>query len=174
MTLEFEARYFMEHKALPQTFYNEGTRLLNTFMLRKEAGIRGFYDRVTAANPSYHCPYSDGDFSVEYKKYTAGGSYVVLKVGMPKPEGAPLCRAVYFVFGEHGSYEQYITSELTAEGNYFLCSWLENGSHLTLGVAPDNCKDEMDAVASMFRAMRNNDGIKTGQGEFSRKNGLCS
>lgn len=174
MSLEFEARYFLEHKALPHTFYNEGTRLLSALILRKEAGVRGFYDRVVAANPDYTCPYCDSDFSVEYKKYFDDVRYLVLRVGMPEPEERLLCRAVYFVFGEHGSYEQYITSELTAEGNYFLCTWFENGTHLVLDVAPDDSQDEMDAVASLFEEMKNNADIKAAQSICGSKNGLYS
>ena len=36
MALEFEARYFLEHKALPNTLYNEGARLLHFFLIEKE------------------------------------------------------------------------------------------------------------------------------------------
>lgn len=58
--------------------------------------MHGFYDSVTAANPSYCYPYSENDFYANYRVYIRDNdSCMVLRVQMPTPEYPLLCRAVY-------------------------------------------------------------------------------
>lgn len=161
MALEYEARYFVEHRGLPQTFYSDGTRLLKLLLLQKGNALRNYYAKLEEANPDYLCPYDAADFEVNYRKYIRGkDSCCVLRVELPEPETLRLCRAVYFVMGDYGSDELYFTSELNEFGTYFLCAWDEVGAHFNFSEAPDDDSDEMDKVASLFWEMRTDGGIK--------------
>lgn len=151
MDLEFYARYYLEHKALPNALYNEGPRLLNSFMLDGGKAMHSFYDRVTAANPSYCCPYSENDFYVNYRVYIRDNdSCMVLRVQMPTLEHPLLCRAVYLCYGTRGGYELYVTSERMEDGSYCICSWDECGQHHNWGDAPADPNAEMDMAADLF------------------------
>ena len=63
MPIEFDVRYFLEHKAMPRALYATGAQLMASLMQSKGAAVRGFYRKAERANPSYQCPYSDKDFS---------------------------------------------------------------------------------------------------------------
>ena len=64
MPIEFDVRYFLEHKAMPRALYATGAQLMASLMQSKGAAVRGFYRKAERANPSYQCPYFDKDFSV--------------------------------------------------------------------------------------------------------------
>jgi len=165
MALEYEARYFVEHKGLPQAFYTDGTRLLKLLILDKGNALRNYYEKLEMVNPDYVCPYEASDFVVDYRKYIRGNdSCLVIRVELPAPEGVRLCRAIYFVMGDYGSEELYFTSELNAEGTFFLCAWDEDGAHYNFSDAPDDDSDEMDKTASLFWEMRTDGGIKRFKG----------
>ena len=167
MTLEYHARYFVEHKGLPHAFYTEGCRLLSLLLAKEGQALRDYYTKLEGANPDYLCPYDADDFEVNYRTYIQDrDSCLVVRVEMPEPEDVRLCRAVFFVYGDHGSVELYFTSEFTEEGTYFLCAWDEEGAHFNFGDAPCDDSDEMDKVASLFWEMRTNGGIE-------RIKGLC-
>lgn len=70
MPIEFDVRYFLEHKAMPRALYATGAQLMASLMQSKGAAVRGFYRKAERANPSYQCPYSDKDFSVDYQEFT--------------------------------------------------------------------------------------------------------
>lgn len=99
MNLEYYARYYVEHKALPRALYTEGVRMLRSFMLEGRDAMLGFYDRIGAINPMYKCPYNRADFDVNFRTYVRGEeSCVVLRVEMPQPEEPLLCRAIYLCY----------------------------------------------------------------------------
>lgn len=71
-----------------------------SLMQSKGAAVRGFYRKAEQANPSYQCPYSDKDFSVDYQEFTnKKDSVLIIRIRMPEPEISPLCRAVYLCYG---------------------------------------------------------------------------
>ena len=161
MALEYEARYFVEHKGLPQAFYSDGSRLLNWLLLQKGNAIRNYYAKLENANADYLCPYEADDFAIGYRKYIRGNdSCCVVRVEMPAPEELRLCRAVYLVMGDYGFDELYLTSELNEFGTYFLCAWDEVGAHFNFGEAPEDDSDEMDRAATLFWEMRTDGGIE--------------
>ena len=43
MTLEYHARYFVEHKGLPHAFYTEGCRLLSLLLAKEGQALRDYY-----------------------------------------------------------------------------------------------------------------------------------
>ena len=151
MDLNFHVRYFMEHNALPSALYNEGARLLSSFMMTGGKTMTGFYEKAASANPSYCCPYDVADFNVNFRTYIRNeDTCMVLRVEMPEPEQALLCRAVYLCYGTKGGYELYVTSELAEDGSYYLCAWSSQGAHHNFGDAPADPSDEMDMASDLF------------------------
>ena len=151
MALEFEARYFLEHKALPNTLYNEGARLLHFFLIEKEQFMLKQYERLHAISPEYICPYVASDFEVSFRTYIREQeTCMILRIEMPSPEQPLLCRAVYLCYGTKGGYELYVTSELAEDGNYYICAWNDAGYHFNFGETPADPSDEMDMAAELF------------------------
>ena len=92
MPIVFDVRYFLEHKAMPRALYATGAQLMASLMQSKGAAVRGFYRKAERANPSYQCPYSDKDFSVDYQEFTnKKDSVLIIRIRMPEPETSPLC-----------------------------------------------------------------------------------
>lgn len=151
MNLDYYARYYVEHKALPRALYTEGVRLLRSFMLEGQDAILGYYNKVSNINQMYKCPYNRADFDVNFRTYVRGEeSCVVLRVEMPQPEEPLLCRAIYLCYGTRGGYELYVTSELTEMGSYCICCWTDTVCHMNFGDAPVDPNDEMDMAAELF------------------------
>ena len=151
MGLNFHARYALEHKILPGIFYDEGPRLLRKFMLDGGNVMSNYYGRIARATPSYECPYSDTDFSVAFRTYVRDSeTCMILRVEMPEPEHALLCRAIYLCYGTRGGYDLYATTELCAAGSHCRCAWSDDGHHINFGNALDDPNEEMDAMADMF------------------------
>lgn len=151
MDLNFHARYILEHKILPGIFYDEGPRLLRKFMLDGGKVMSEYYGRIARATPGYKSPYTEADFHVFFRTYIKDAeTCMVLRVEMPVPERALLCRAVYLCYGTRGGCDLYITSELTAEMDHCVCGWSDSGHHMNFGNAPTGPNDEMDMAADLF------------------------
>ena len=161
MGLESEARYYMEHKALPKALYNEGPRLLAAFLCGTDSAMVDFYRKAEKANPEYICPYNNNDFSVISQTYKRGqDSVLVVRIGMPKPEAVPLCRAIYLCYGSRSGFEFYLTSELSEDGGFLLCGWSRENMHFNFGAAPEKNSAEMDRAADLFWEMVVDGGIE--------------
>ena len=131
MALEYEMRYFLEHKALPQALRNSRAQLLASLLSGRGQSMVDFYAKAESANPSYRCPYAPEQFSTSYREYiNQKCSVFIIRIGMPEPEQSPLCRAVYVCFAGDGCEDAYFTSELTPDGRYFLCAWGDNDVHM--------------------------------------------
>ena len=151
MALKFEARYFLEHKALPKALYNEGASMLRSFLVERENFMMKQYDRLASFSAEYDCPYCNKDFEVNFRTYVRDQeTCMVLRVEMPEPEQPLLCRAVYLCYGTKGGYKLYVTSELAEDGNYYICAWNEAAHHFNFGAAPADPSDEMDMAAELF------------------------
>ncbi len=153
--MEYEVRYFMEHKALPQALYtNRASLLLN--LLRGDKVMSDFYAKAESANPDYNCSYDASQFSVSHREYINEDNAVfIVRIGMPEPESSPLCRAVYICFSGDNYKDMYFTSELAPDGQFFLCGWSANDVHLNFG---STSEDEFARVAELFWEMNRNGG----------------
>ena len=154
MPIEFDVRYFLEHEAMPRALYATGAQLMASLLQSKGAAVRGFYRKAERANPSYQCPYSDKDFSVDYQEFTnKKDSALIIRIRMPKPKISPLCRAVYLCYGKKTPKNMYFTSELSPSGDYCLCGWTRDDVHLNFG---DSSAKEFDRVAELFGELTQN------------------
>ncbi len=153
--MEYEVRYFMEHKALPKALRTNRALLLSN-LLRGSEVIGDFYARAENANPDYLCPYDVSQFSVSHREYIhKDHAAFIVRVGMPEPECSPLCRAVYVCFSGDNYEDMYFTSELAPDGQFFLCGWSADDVHLNFGSPSE---DEFARVAELFWEMNRNGG----------------
>ena len=155
MALEYEMRYFLEHKALPQALRYSRAQLLASLLSGRGQAMIDFYAKAESANPSYRCPYAPEQFSTSYREYiNQNRSVFIMRIGMPEPEQSPLCRAVYVCFAGDGCEDAYFTSELTPDGRYFLCAWGDNDIHMNYG---EETAESFDRIAELYWEM-NQDG----------------
>lgn len=71
MKLDFQVRYFLEHKALPQALWNNRAQLLLSLLREKQNAMIDFYSRAEEVNPEYQCPYTAEQFSVSLREYVS-------------------------------------------------------------------------------------------------------
>ena len=151
MTSNDEVRYYLEHEAMPRTLYTAGPQIISALLLKGNKAVAQYYKKAEMFHRGYSCPYTETDFDVMHREYIADDhSFLVIRVGLPQPSTAPLCRAVYFCTSNEHNGDFYITSELDATGAYFLCCWTADHSHMILGVASE---DEYDQVAECYKQM---------------------
>ena len=151
MKLDFQVRYFLEHKALPQALWNNREQLLLSLLRENQKAMMEFYKRAETANPLYQCHYTPEQFSMSYREYIKQKrSVFIMRIGMPAPEQSPLCRAVYFCFAGDDCEDAYFTSELTPAGQFYLCAWADNDVHMNYG---DETAEDFDRIAELFWEM---------------------
>ncbi|MBR3966425.1 MAG: hypothetical protein IKJ91_05045 [Clostridia bacterium] len=156
MSLEYEMRYFLEHKALPKALHESRAQLMASLLRGKGQAMIEFYKKAERANPKYHCPYTLEQFSMSYREYiNQNRSVFIMRIGMPEPEQSPLCRAVYICFAGDGCEDAYFTSELAPNNKFFLCAWADNNVHLNYG---NEAVENFDRVAELFWEMNQNGG----------------
>ena len=73
----------------------------------------------------------------------------IVRIELPKPSMVTECRRIYLCRDEATGSLLYFTSELSAQGTYFLCAWTKNHAHLLLRMEPDG-RSEFDTVAELF------------------------
>ena len=74
-----------------------------------------------------------------------------MQIIMPKPLGSMYCRSVYLCYDESAKEKAYFTVEQTSSGEYYICSWLDNGAHVIYTEAPVSINDEIDYVQTYFQ-----------------------
>ena len=152
MKLDFQVRYFLEHKALPQALWNNREQLLLSLLRENRKAMVGFYARAEEVNPEYQCPYTAEQFSVSLREYvTDTGSVLIVRVAMPEPEVPLLCHTVYICFAGNNCDDAYFTSELEQSGKHLLCAWTKEGVHMSFGEVPE---DDFAKVVELFWEMK--------------------
>jgi len=155
LKFDFQVRYFLEHKALPQALWNNREQLLLSLLREKKAMI-GFYGRAEEVNPEYRCPYTTEQFSVSLREYVSDeGSVLIVRVAMPAPEAPLLCHTVYICFAGNNCDDAYFTSELEQSGKHLLCAWTKEGVHMSFGEVPE---DDFSKVVELFWEMKRDGG----------------
>ena len=157
MELDFQVRYFLEHKALPQALWNNRAQLLLSLLREKQNAMIDFYSRAEEVNPEYQCPYTAEQFSVRLREYVSDeGSVLIVRVAMPEPEAPLLCHTVYICFAGNDCDDAYFTSELEQSGKQLLCAWSKEGVHMSFGEVPE---DDFAKVVELFWEMKRDGGF---------------
>ena len=147
MPIEFDVRYFLEHKAMPRALYATGAQLMASLMQSKGAAVRGFYRKAERARSEEHTSELQSQHHISY------ASVLIIRIRMPEPEASPLCRAVYLCYGKKTPKNMYFTSELSPSGDYCICGWTRDEVHLNFG---DSSAKEFDRVAELFGELTQN------------------
>lgn len=137
-----DARYYLEHRLLPDWFEKETNGLISVLMT--SAG--DFFCKVLndiCKSENLSNPYSSDMYHVN--GYALEDEFKLVKIIMPEPERSPLCHRIYLCFdGEYGR-RSYFTVEKSFEG-MCLCGW-EEGAHLNYGAVLED--EEMERVVEM-------------------------
>lgn len=151
MTESEKFRYTLEHKLLPNMFYEQKVRMLNAIL---DKGGKFFSDIYLVYSPvDAEKAYSENDFGIEVKRCQYDENRRTLDfliVTMPKPTSSTLCRRVYFCFEEKTGAVKYYTSERCADSSYAMCSWTEQSEHENYGTAPKTAEKEFQKIGNMF------------------------
>ena len=136
----FQARYYFEHKLLPQLLYSENGSAMIVAILKEKEKL--FVDLMNdlVKEQDFVCPYTERDYALLPQIVSAHAGlpeFALVEIRMPKPEGMPLCSRVYICHDNKLKNIRYYTLELSFDNSYVLCGWDENGAHINHGDAPD-------------------------------------
>lgn len=139
--------YYTQHKWLPHFFYGATAPLMKEIQAQKGQLFVDLFHAMHQDEPDYICPISKDDFSVT--------SYIrddqnILRIIMPKPLGRLYCRSVYLCHNKDANAKSYYTVEQTSSGDYYICSWLDNGAHIIYDEAPISIDDELAYIQTYF------------------------
>lgn len=76
---------------------------------------------------------------------------MIVRLELPRPSQVTECRRIYLCLDEKTRALMYFTSELSAQGDYFLCAWTKQHSHMILNTDP--ALSEFENVAALFREL---------------------
>ena len=136
-------RHAFEHVILPCEFYRWGDRLLNRVIDGDRRYMADLYGHAVEAPAR---AFKASFFKVLRRKYA---ETTIVRIELPKPSMVTECRRIYLCRDEETNALMYFTSELSAQGTYFLCAWTKNHTHLLLRMEPDG-RSEFDTVAELF------------------------
>ena len=150
------ARKTVEHQIIPEALYSSGPLLMSKFLEDPRCHIKSFYYQNGFGN--IFDLFDADDFTESHAVYRHGTrSVFLIRVAMPAPESAPLCRAVYLCYNDQNGDDFYFTSELNKQGSFFLCGRDHDGTHILFGDAPATAKEEFDKVAEIYWEMISSD-----------------
>lgn len=148
-----EFRYRLEQRILPNTFYKDKDKFLDSVL---DKGGKFFSDLFVLFAPPESAVYSEKDFGVAAKKIEYRNEddkktelYIVI-ADMPKPDEMQLCRRIYFCYEEESDTARYFTSELSFTGDYFICSVINGEGKGDYGIAPEDTELEFRKVGNTF------------------------
>ena len=160
--LNFQVRYFLEQRFLPQNLYSEYGSNVIAKMLQ---GRGAFFVQVLnyiGENENYKCPYTEAEFV--FKPLLVGGDgsmpeFAVLAIDMPAPEKAPLCSRIFICHDSAFSNIRYYTIEKTINNSYMLCG-TSGEDHINYGTAPGTEKELFYRICNLYM-----DHLKTGNSD---------
>lgn len=142
--------YYTQHKWLPHFFYGAAAPLMKEIQMQKgQLFVDLFYAMHKDETAYYRCPITATDF--EITSYI-NGTQTIMQIIMPKPLGSMYCRSVYLCYDESTKEKSYFTVEQTSSGDYYICSWLNNGAHVIYTEAPSTIYDEVEYIQKYFKS----------------------
>lgn len=148
--------YYTQHKWLPHFFYGATAPLMKEIQEQKGQLFIDLFHAMHKDETDYRCPIRTTDF--EISSYI-NGTQTIMQIIMPKPLGSMYCRSVYLCYDESAKEKAYFTVEQTSSGEYYICSWLDNGAHVIYTEAPVSINDEIDYVQTYFQTGFNFDDV---------------
>ena len=140
-------RHTFEHVSFPCAFYEYGKQILEHARKEKSSYLMHLYNDGTSEGK--HKPFRSSEFAVLSKTCVTDGSIKnILRLTLPKPQRTLECRYIYLCHKPSTGDILYFTSELSAQGGYYLCAWTKDHSHLLLNMDAD--KNELDFIAESF------------------------
>ena len=143
-------RHDFEHVRFPRAFYEYGKQILADAKKGNSDYLMHLYNEGTSEGKLK--PYHSSDFAVTSKIYMINGSIKnILRLTLPRPQHTTECRYIYLCHKPSTGESMYFTSELTAQGDYYLCAWTKERSYMILN--PDQDSNEFDFIAKSFEEL---------------------
>ena len=146
------ARHTFEHVVFPTEFYRWGERLVRQVTDGGRCYMSDLY--TVSVEPDEHAlqPYNPNFFKVFPRYYRNGDEETaIVCLELPMPSQVTECRRIYLCFNKATNDLMYFTSELSAQGTFYLCAWTKQHCHMILNPDPD--LSEFDNVAWLFREL---------------------
>ena len=142
-TPEQYAFYTLEHATLPDKFLSMGRSWLDKFMAAPDPRCE-FYTLLRG----YPIFFRDAAYHVSVETLYAEGDRLIVRADFPNTAACPLCRWVYFCL--QGDARHYFTSERMETGDFCLCAWREDRTHVNFGCI-GSAEDELAYISKGFR-----------------------
>lgn len=143
-------RYLVERRLIPRSIYTNGLALSFSLMTAPGDTMAQFFQDAARIAAGATTVTSD-DFSELCQAFEKDDDrLLIVRIGMPEPQEATQCRAVYVCFSRNEGKRLYFTSELDENGKYRLCAWCQDERYLNFGVALEEVQDEIERIAALF------------------------
>ena len=142
-----QARYTLEHKALPLFYFRDK----NAFMLSLlESKGELLYDVMNDFCDKMECEntYKKEDYKVE--ALNVNEEVKIVRVTMPDPRIELECKYVYFMFDLEFEKMNYFTVEKASRGTAFLCGWDEHKNHLNYGFCSEDLDEQLQKIIEIY------------------------
>ena len=146
-------RHTFEHVILPTEFYRWGDRFVNQVIDGDRHYMSDLYSNMVEPDSASVRSCKAKFFKVLRKSFIDEEEHItIVRIDLPRPSQVTECRRIYLCRNETTNTLMYFTSELSAEGTYFLCAWTKNHSYLLLGTDMAD-QDEFGNIADHFRKL---------------------
>ncbi len=119
--------YYLEHRLLPEMFYGGDRETIKK--LSDSKYYSGVVEELNRKDHKEEITLKEEDFTVTGGTIK-GTDALILKIDMPEPNEAPLCRTVYMLCSNDMQERAYYTVERYENGTYGLCGWLAPNMHV--------------------------------------------
>ena len=135
-----------EHSCLPVWLYSHETDVIGLLLHEGPELLRKVY--ATLEYKQFHIFTEKFDIVPSY--YVGGGDVIViLRLDLPDATSMLECRHIYLCESRNNGQLLYFTSELSAEGSFYLCAWTKKHTHLVFSM--DLIENETEAVLRYYR-----------------------
>lgn len=147
-TQERPPRHTFEHVIFPIEFYKCGETIMKQIVDGDRFYMADLYNNLDCDDQ----PFKAKQFKIVPRKYESQEETIrIVRLDLPRPVQILECRRIYLCYNELSKDLMYFTSELSAEGSYYLCAWTKKHSHIWM--ASDPHLSEFDCVAGWFRKL---------------------
>ena len=123
-----EKLHHLEHRIIRDLFFAGGTKTLRK--LSSWHFYRQVVNILNRLDPEEKITLEKDDLTVTKGRLGEAGA-TFLKVDLPDPKEAALCKTIYMVYSDDPSEKLYLTVERYEDGSFGLCGWLSPKCHVS-------------------------------------------
>lgn len=145
-----QARYTLEHEALPLFYFKDKKEFILTLI---ESRGKLIYDVMNDFCSQIGCEnlYNEDDYKINFMNVDE--KVRVVRATMPDPREELECKYIYFIFDVEFKKMNYFTVEKGSRARDFLCGWGKCKNrlhHLNYGYCPEDLDEQLQKTIQIY------------------------